>query len=153
MKTEVPSSWKILHNLIENFKKAFFGIQAKNSWYIIYNILSPSMGPYEILTLNEAYQNTILHFIGFQIRRIKINIISYNSYILSYNNLYFRCQMISVGDKIYLNGIITKQNENPLSDIWAFCPAKGEIDSNAGKLERPTCMNCCIRKFSSFFMR
>ena len=58
--------------------------------------------------------------------------------------------MISVGDKIYLNGIITKQNENPLSDIWAFCPAKGEIDSNAGKLERPTCMNCCIRKFSSF---
>ena len=57
--------------------------------------------------------------------------------------------MISVGDKIYLNGIITKQNENPLSDIWAFCPAKGEIDSNAGKLERPTCMNCCIRKISS----
>ena len=61
--------------------------------------------------------------------------------------------MISVGDKIYLNGIITKQNENPLSDIWAFCPAKGEIDSNAGKLERPTCMNCCIRKFSSFFIQ
>ena len=61
--------------------------------------------------------------------------------------------MISVGDKIYLNGIITKQNENPLSDIWAFCPAKGEIDSNAGKLERPTCMNCCIRKFSSKIIR
>ena len=61
--------------------------------------------------------------------------------------------MISVGDKIYLNGIITKQNENPLSDIWAFCPAKGEIDSNAGKLERPTCMNCCIRKFLSFIIR
>ena len=56
--------------------------------------------------------------------------------------------MISVGEKIYLNGIITKQNENPLSDIWGFCPAKGEIDSNAGKLERPTCMNCCIRKLS-----
>ena len=61
--------------------------------------------------------------------------------------------MISVGDKIYLNGIITKQNENPLSDIWAFCPAKGEIDSNAGKLERPTCMNCCIRKFLSKIIR
>ena len=61
--------------------------------------------------------------------------------------------MISVGDKIYLNGIITKQNENPLSDIWAFCLAKGEVDSNAGKLERPTCMNCCIRKFSSFIIR
>ena len=58
--------------------------------------------------------------------------------------------MISVGEKIYLNGIITKQNENPLSDIWGFCPAKGEIDSNAGKLERPTCMNCCIRKLSYF---
>ena len=66
--------------------------------------------------------------------------------------MYFRCQMISVGDKIYLNGIITKQSENPLSDIWAFCPAKGEIDSNAGKLERPTCMNCCIRKFLSLFI-
>ena len=59
--------------------------------------------------------------------------------------------MISVGDKIYLNGIITKQSENPLSDIWGFCPAKGEIDANAGKLERPTCMNCCIRKLSSLF--
>ena len=46
--------------------------------------------------------------------------------------------MISVGDKIYLNGIITKQNENSLSDIWALYPAKGEIDSNAAKLERPT---------------
>ena len=108
------------------------------------------MGPYKIHTMNEGYQNTILRFIGFHIRRIKsLNIKSNNKYMM-YNNIkYLRCQMISVGDKIYLNGIITKQNENPLSDIWAFCPAKGEIDSNAGKLERPTCMNCCIRKFSS----
>ena len=53
--------------------------------------------------------------------------------------------MTSVGGRIYLSGIIPKPDHDPLIDIWSFCPVKGEIDSCAGKMERHTCFNACIR--------
>ena len=55
--------------------------------------------------------------------------------------------MTSVGGKIYLCGIVADFDKDPLLDIWSFCPAKGEIDSVAGRMERHTCLNSCIRNF------
>ena len=53
--------------------------------------------------------------------------------------------MISVSGRIYMSGILGHMKEPPMLEMWSFCPAKGEIDSAAGKMERQTCMNCCIR--------
>ena len=53
--------------------------------------------------------------------------------------------MTTVGGRIYLSGIIPDFEKDPLMELWSFCPVKGEIDSCAGKMERHTCLNACIR--------
>ena len=58
--------------------------------------------------------------------------------------------MVSVGGKIILNGILVSMTEPPLVDMWSFNPAKGEIDSCCGKMERQTCMNLCLRNVFMF---
>ena len=43
------------------------------------------MGLYKIHTMNQGYQNTILRFISFQIRSLKIlNVMSYKLYDIIY---------------------------------------------------------------------
>ena len=53
--------------------------------------------------------------------------------------------MTTVGGRIYLSGIIPDFEKDPLMELWSFCPVKGEIDSCAGKMERHTCLNACVR--------
>ena len=51
--------------------------------------------------------------------------------------------MTTVGNKIYFAGILTDKAD-PLLEIWSFCPTKGEIDTNAGQMERYTCLQGCV---------